>query len=576
MNRGARILLLLCCGLAVFIATTFGQPKVTGRISGGFQAPTSTDERGRRHVLKGESAEPRGNDLYELTQPRVTSFNADDTPEMFIEAPRCFYEMRANTAYSDSTLSVRTADGRFSIQGVGWGWNPDSMQLTISNQVVAFVQKAALATNLVAGSGTNAPVKITSKGFEQVGEKAAFIGNVVVEDGPDRLTCDRLEITFVKPDGLQTIDAIGSVVLVQKQATVRSGRAIYSLKNDEVRITEAPRWVSEQREGSAKLLVLNRAENALIAEGEVYMKFPITNVVETSSGRSVATNRFLEVFSEMFRFEDATSNRLASAFYRGGVRVVHPEAAISSRELTVGFNATNRIQRIVAVDEVKVESGGNQAFGKQAEYDLQAEKISLIGDPNWKLEESTGSSDVLVFYPRTKEVLALQNVHMTIPGQSVGTLFSVNVKTNTPVRTQPVGTNTTPMTIRADTFSRGTNVAVFNGNVEISDDRGKMSCPMITIVSAGTNDVQRVIAEGGVRIEQPDMVATGARAEYNVETGLVHLTGAPLLVSEGRTLRADAFIIDRNKNTFSVSPGKFRIEVPMTESQKLKAGRLKL
>jgi lipopolysaccharide export system protein LptA len=140
----------------------------------------------------------------------------------------------------------------------------------------------------------------------------------------------------------------------------------------------------------------------------------------------------------------------------------------------------------------------------------------------------------------------------------VGTLFSVNVKTN-----QNISTNA-PMVIRAESFSRGTNVAVFHENVEISDARGKMNCELVTIVSEGTNDVQRIIAEGGVRLEQPGLVATGSRAEYNAVTGLVHLTGEPLLVSEGRSLRAEAFIIDRNRNTFSVSPGRFRIEMPMT------------
>ena len=252
--------------VAVGVQIAYAQPKISGKISGGFQAPTSTDERGRRHVLKGETAEPRGDNVYELTQPRVTSFNADDSPEMYIEAPRCFYHLRQNSAYSDSGLSVRTADGRFAIQGVGWNWNPESAVLVISNDVVAFVQKSALATNLSGKiGGTNTPVRISSKRFLQAGEKASFEGDVVVQDGPDRLSCSRLEIVFVKPEGLQTIEAVGNVELVQKTATVQSGRAIYDLKKNEVRITEEPRWNSEQREGSAKTLVLNRLENSLVA-----------------------------------------------------------------------------------------------------------------------------------------------------------------------------------------------------------------------------------------------------------------------------------------------------------------------
>src|SRR5688500_8976358 len=126
--------LLAVCALALFgilpsFFVSYTQPKVTGRISGGFQAPTSTDNQGRRHVLKGNSAEPRGKDLYELTEPRVTSYDAQDAPEMFIESPRCFYATKQNYASSEARLSVRTADGKFSIEGVGWRWSPEAANL---------------------------------------------------------------------------------------------------------------------------------------------------------------------------------------------------------------------------------------------------------------------------------------------------------------------------------------------------------------------------------------------------------------------------------------------------------------
>ena len=547
----------------MIVFTAHGQPKISGKISGGFQAPTSTDEQGRRHLLTGSSAESRGGNVYEIIEPRVTSFNADDSAEMFIEAPRCLYEMKENSASSDSSLSVRTADGRFAIRGVGWHWEPSAANLSISNEVVALVQKSALATNLTANAGTNIPVRITASEFRQQGEKASFLGNVLVQDGKDTLRCDRLDLVFVKPGGLQVIDALNNVELIQESARITSGRAVYDLKLNEIRISQQPRWYAEQRAGSADLLVLNRHEKTLVAEGAVYMRLPLTNL--TASAGGAVTNRALEVFSKKFRFEEATSNRLARALYQDEVKVIHPEATIFADEINVRFNATNRIEGISAQGSVRVQSQESQAFGDHAEYDLLAEKIALSGNPHWRLEENTGRSDLLVFFPKTKEIHALQHVEMILPGQSVGSLFAVNVRTN-----QQTGTNM-PMTIRSETFSRGTNVAVFHGNVEISDARGRMSCQMVTIVSAGTNQVQRVIAEDGVRIEQPGLIATGSRAEYDVATGLVHLTGEPQLMSDDKSLRAEAFVIDRNKNTFSVSPGKYRIEMQMKPKQQARA-----
>src|SRR5262249_46036672 len=146
---------------------TIAQPTLSGKVSGGFKAPSSTDAEGRRHVIQGSSMEPRGKDLLELTQPRVTRYNADDSADMFIESASCFYQTRQGLAYSSTNLVVRTADGRFSIEGVGWNWDLSGSLLTISNNVAAMVQKGALAnaTNNLRGA-TNF-VHVTAKRFRQ-------------------------------------------------------------------------------------------------------------------------------------------------------------------------------------------------------------------------------------------------------------------------------------------------------------------------------------------------------------------------------------------------------------------------
>jgi len=175
------------------------------------------------------------------------------------------------------------------------------------------------------------------------------------------------------------------------------------------------------------------------------------------------------------------------------------------------------------------------------------------------LERASGRSETLIFYPKTKEVLALKEVEMVLAGQSLGGMFGVNVKTNQ----EPAAT--TPLVVRAETFSRGTNVAVFHKNVSVTDARGRMSCEILTLGIGASNQVERVLVENSVRIEQQGFTATGERGDYNAATGLVHLTGNPQLIGEDKTLRAEGFIIDRNANTFSVVPGRYRIEMKIKE-----------
>jgi len=183
MKRCAAALLL-----AGWAAAAVAQPAISGRVSGGFQAPSNTDSDGRRHVVKGKDMESRGNNLLELTEPRVTRYNPDDTPDMFIESARCFYQTKAGTAYSPANLAVRTADSRFSIEGTGWHWDLSGSLLTISNEVTALVQKAVLTSSEPGAPGSAAPraqtaVRITSARFQQEGDAASFPGRRSREAG---------------------------------------------------------------------------------------------------------------------------------------------------------------------------------------------------------------------------------------------------------------------------------------------------------------------------------------------------------------------------------------------------------
>jgi lipopolysaccharide export system protein LptA len=574
-------LLLICVSYAA-------QSSISGRVSGGFQAPTSTDAQGRRSVLKGESMEQRGSNVVEIIQPRVVNYNADDTPDMLMNSPECLYDMKASIAQSASTLSVRTADERFSITGTGWRWEPSASLLLISNSVSATVRKPALNTNAVSAlPNTNEPVKISSTRFQQDGDALSFIGTVRVLEGTNTLLCDRLNLATEKPGGVQKIDAIGSVKVSQGGTEVLSGKAHYDFKENIVHFSDHPKWIADRRQGSSDLLTLNRSNDTVYAEGKVYMKLPMTNVVAASTvapdaiapstnapSASESTNRYLEVFANKFTYEQATSNRLARAIYEQEVRVLHEDETITCARLVVNFGPDSRIQHIRAEENVVIENGDNKAFGDLAEYDLGAQSIVLTGKPHWTLGDRKGSSQRLIFLTQTRETLALENVEMILPGQSLGGMFTLGVAANSANTAEHPATapqTNSPMIITSDSFSHGDNLSVFQGSVRAHDDRGSIDCALLTIVTGVSNKVERMVAERNVVVRQPTMAAFGERAEYNTSDELVRLTGHPELIMPDKTLRADAFIIDRRRNTFSVSPGKYRIELQAT-NDKGKAG----
>jgi lipopolysaccharide export system protein LptA len=555
-------LLLFGILLVGLVRASVAQPTLSGKVSGGFQAPTSTDSDGRRHLVRGESMEPRGDGVLDLTGPRVTRFNPDDTPDMFIESAQCLYNTKAGVASSVTNLQVRTADGRFSLQGIGWHWDLSGSLLTISNQVIANVQKAALAGS---GTSTNQKVQITSGRFQQEGDAATFLDNVVVKDGEDTLRCDKLNIQFVKPGGARKIEAIGNFDLVQRETRIQAGRAIYDVKENTIRILEQPKWNVSRREGSAETVFIDRTAETLAADGSVYMKLPLTNLVLTTTptDRSAPTNppagdRFVEIRSDRFEYSDERSNRLAQAVYVGNVQASQAGAILTCKTLAATFGSSNRLTRLKALEEVVISSAQNKVSGREADYDVENDKMTISGDPRWQMDQMTGRSETLVFLPKTKEILALKNVELTVTGRSLGALVSA---TN-----QTAATNS-PLKISAESLAHSERVSVFNNDVVVADERGTIECAQLTLVSGQTNELQRIIAEKDVVLRQPNLVALGNRAEYEQATGLVRLTGDPELLAPGKSLRAESFVIDRNRNTFSVSPGKYRIQLQLSKNR---------
>lgn len=561
---------------ALFCPATGQQQRVKIRARD-FEAPAQTGE-GKRSLIKGSDARPVGNEIYEITSAQVTVYNPDDTVDMLVESPLCQVNMdrkspEAQVASSSTNLFVRTGDEKFAIEGVGWRWDPNLSTLSISNQVVARIRKTAISsanTNATADlaakeeSGGNTHIRVTSQRFEHKGEMAVFAGKVLVEDGLDTLNCEILKVHFREKAGVQLIEAEEKVHLVQGETEATGGKAVYNVREDTFRLLDKPAWRAGDREGRSELLVIHRTNNTFKAEGNVYMKLPYTNSVTgsrgTPQGRVGKTNSFVEVYADYFDyFGGPRTAAVATAYYRGDVKVLHGEGEILCRFLTVLFSPKqNKLVNVVAEDDVRIQSGKNTAFGQKAVYDLVEEKITLTGQPHWVMEDKSGSSEVVVFFPETEELLALQKVRMRLPSGSVGEMDLLGGASQ---KSRPQGRDTNAfMTITADIFSRKDDVSVFRDNVQVEDQQGRLRSEMLTVLTSGTNQVQRIVARHNVVLEQEEMIATGQEAVYSLATGLMELTGNPRIKQEDRTVTAEQFIINRPENTFTMRGRKWKIE----------------
>lgn len=101
--------------------------------------------------------------------------------------------------------------------------------------------------------------------FDYEGKQAIFTGNVVVNDPDLQLTGDKLTVYLTPEDEIDRLVAEGNVEIKMEGMQSRSGKAVYTLSDGKVVLTEGPQV---SRDGSilqAEKVTYWRLENRLEA-----------------------------------------------------------------------------------------------------------------------------------------------------------------------------------------------------------------------------------------------------------------------------------------------------------------------
>ena len=111
--------------------------------------------------------------------------------------------------------------------------------------------------------------------------------------------------------------------------------------------------------------------------------------------------------------------------------------------------------------------------------------------------------------------------------------------------------------VTSDSLSvdQATGNAVFAGNVIVVQGNLRMAAERVSVFYAaagGAQEVDRVVATGGVLLTRGQDAAEGSRAEYTVGTGAMLMSG-DVLVTQGRTaIAGDRLSIDLNTGNGTV------------------------
>lgn len=100
---------------------------------------------------------------------------------------------------------------------------------------------------------------------------------------------------------------------------------------------------------------------------------------------------------------------------------------------------------------------------------------------------------------------------------------------------------------------------LFVGNVQLIAPNFKLRAPEMSVVfSEKDNKIERMIARGGVEIEQTDRIAKSSQVEYIVAEDKIIMTGAPEVVQNKNKITGTTITIFRRDNRMDID-GRSRI-----------------
>ncbi|MDY7226930.1 LptA/OstA family protein [Hyalangium rubrum] len=84
-----------------------------------------------------------------------------------------------------------------------------------------------------------------------------------------------------------------------------------------------------------------------------------------------------------------------------------------------------------------------------------------------------------------------------------------------------------PVEISANLISGGRSSATFTGNVQVKHRTLELRCDKMEAFYTESREVRRVECTGGVQAQDGDRFARGEKAEYDVPSGVLVVTGSP-------------------------------------------------
>ena len=227
-------------------------------------------------------------------------------------------------------------------------------------------------------------------------------GGVTMEQGDGRLKCEELLVeTKGNENAVSRAEATGDVLFEQGSDRMGCRRAEYDAAGAFAEFSGGVEWQTQARSGSAERVRVDLAENRYRAEGGVRMRFEQIDESWTGwlvpdgaresgdaavAGDAVAEAQPTDIVCDRFEFRGGTApTAVQSAEYEGNVSVTQGDRLhLTCNSLRAQLDAeTNQVRSVVAEDKVELraaDAGGYRlARGDRAVYSAEEQEVILTG-----------------------------------------------------------------------------------------------------------------------------------------------------------------------------------------------------
>ena len=562
-----------------------------------YPAPNETR---MKSLVQGEKARPQGPGRTLINDARVENYRTNGEPEVIIEAPECLLDQNHHTMNSAGPLKVKTADGKFLIEGEGFLWLQTNSTLFISNKVHTIAHRELMATgetnsSVAATEASAKEIEIFSDSFEYAKESGLGVYHDNVRAVGTNLTLATKTMTLILPmkdRQLESVTADNDVVMDYEGIHATGDHGNYVVATGMAHVTGNPAWKAEAREGKGDELIIDRTNKIFTAEGHAYLKMPAASMgsagfipkqqAEARKSDRVATNGFVEIVSD--RYVVMTN----LAVFQNKVRVTEtedqqPKGGMSCSLLTVRFVGTNQLENMLAETNVVIEQRENdttnQFVAARAFYTATNNIMELTGAPAWRAGLREGKADLLLVNLQNNTLDARSNAWMRLPASELGESLPGSASKDT------AGTVAKTNEF-ADVYSHEYTVspenAFFHDHVRILHPSMNWTCEEVSVAfpaEAGTNAIpQNVASQKKISMMADRRVvfvltdpSSGQKVNGTSDTAyydyvasakgtndVLRLTGNPILTTTNGTVKNKIIILD-NTSKKLIAPGKYVI-----------------